>query len=227
MWRKWLILICSLPRYTTPLTLFWVGGDFNLPDINWENAEITSHRNLKGINQKFLDTFSDTGLRQIVDEPTRGKNILDIFLTNCPDLVKSKNVISGLGDHEAVQIDCSMRLPRKNPTPHTHHPPLEISRHHTSQKRCTQLRKIFRSKFQDWRRPWHLMGQNTWKSHNSHERTRSLQNYKPQNPPAMDHHTHKTPPTPKAKVVPNCKAYQLCSELESVQRPEKTHPKIM
>ena len=96
-----------------------MGGDFNLPDINWEKAEITSHKNLKGLNQKFLDTFNDTGLRQIVDEPTRGENILDIFLTNCPDLVKSKNIIPGLGDHEAVQIDCSMRLPRKKPTPHT------------------------------------------------------------------------------------------------------------
>ena len=100
-------------------SVFWVGGDFNLPDINWGKGEISGHRNLKEINQTFLDTFSDTGLRQIVDEPTRGENILDLFLTNCPDLIKSKTITPGLGDHEAVKIDCSMRLTRKKPTPHT------------------------------------------------------------------------------------------------------------
>ena len=52
----------------------------------------------------------------MVDKPTRGENTLDIFLTNCPDLIKSRNIVSGIGDHEAVRIDSSLRLKRKKPS---------------------------------------------------------------------------------------------------------------
>ena len=40
-------------------SVFWVGGDFNLPDINWESFEIKGNRYLKEINSKFRDTFND------------------------------------------------------------------------------------------------------------------------------------------------------------------------
>ena len=102
-------------------SVFWVGGDFNLPDIKWDTLEIIGNNYKKEINQKFIDTFNDAGLCQIVDKPTRGKNILDIFLTNCPDLIKAKTIVSGLGDHDAVQIDSSLRLRRKK-THQTYHP---------------------------------------------------------------------------------------------------------
>ena len=62
--------------------IFWVGGDFNLPDINWEKSEISGYNNLLEINQTFLDTFNDTGLQQTVKEPTRGNNILDLPFPN-------------------------------------------------------------------------------------------------------------------------------------------------
>ena len=97
-----------------------MGGDFNLPDINWENSEIVGRTYPIDINQAFLDTFNDAGLRQIVKEPTRGNNILDLFLTNCPDLINSNSTVAGLGDHAAVRIESTLQLPRKKPTPPYH-----------------------------------------------------------------------------------------------------------
>ena len=100
-------------------SVFWVGGDFNLPDIDWENSEIKGYNYKKEINERFLDTFNDAGLCQMIDKPTRGENTLDIFLTNCPDLIKSRNIVPGIGDHEAVRIDSSLRLSRKKPSRRT------------------------------------------------------------------------------------------------------------
>ena len=100
-------------------SLIWVGGDFNLPDINWESYSTHSNKYLKEINQNFLDTFNDTGLRQTVDAPTRGENILDIFLTNCPDLIKSSAISAGVGDHNAVHITSTLHLTRRKPIKRT------------------------------------------------------------------------------------------------------------
>ena len=99
--------------------MLWVAGDFNLPDINWDTYSTQSYKYLKEINQNFIDTFNDTGLRQTVDAPTRGENILDIFLTNCPDFIKSSAVTAGVGDHDAVLITSSWHLTRRKPIKRT------------------------------------------------------------------------------------------------------------
>ena len=98
--------------------VFWIGGDFNLPDISWKNQDIVSHQYEKPINEIFLELSLDLGLTQIVDIPTRGTSILDLLFTNHPDLVKNCSIISGLGDHEAVKIKSSLQAFRKKPTKH-------------------------------------------------------------------------------------------------------------
>ncbi|RMC12608.1 hypothetical protein DUI87_10130 [Hirundo rustica rustica] len=57
-------------------------GDFNLPDICWElnTAE-------KGQSRKFLECMEDTFLLQLVDEPTRGRTMLDLLFANRDGLV--------------------------------------------------------------------------------------------------------------------------------------------
>ncbi|CAN7944691.1 unnamed protein product [Ixodes pacificus] len=47
-------------------------------------------------------------LRQMVMEPTRGSNILDLLLTNQPHLVRSTLVVPGISDHSAVT--CHMNV---------------------------------------------------------------------------------------------------------------------
>ena len=97
-------------------SIFWLGGDFNLPDINWKNQDIQSNRYPHQINELFLEMSQDLGLQQLVDFPTRGTSILDLFFTNKPDLVNECRLLSGLGDHEAVSIKNSLFLKRKKPT---------------------------------------------------------------------------------------------------------------
>jgi len=49
----------------------------------------------------FIDFIEEYGFTQKVDSPTRGNNILDVFLTNRPSMVKSCSTVP---DHEAVTI---------------------------------------------------------------------------------------------------------------------------
>ena len=96
--------------------IFWFGGDFNLPDINWKDQEITGNQYLKAINSLFLEMSQDLGLSQIVDIPTRGDAILDLLFTNCPDFIENFSLLAGLGDHDIIQAKTSLQPIRKKPT---------------------------------------------------------------------------------------------------------------
>ncbi|XP_072048556.1 uncharacterized protein [Amphiura filiformis] len=98
-----------------PSSTLWVAGDLNLPDIYWENYSIISYQYRKIINETFLETINNVGLEQLVDEPTRGTNILDLFLTNRPSFVSKCKVIPGVSDHEAVLVDSATRARRQRP----------------------------------------------------------------------------------------------------------------
>ena len=95
--------------------IFWLGRDFNLPDIDWKNESITGNNNSKELNSKFLETAADFGLKQLVREPTRGNSCLDLFFTSNPDLVNRCSVVSGVGDHDAVLVETKLKLPKKKP----------------------------------------------------------------------------------------------------------------
>ena len=56
------------------------------------------------------------GLQQIVDFPTRGISLLDLFFTNKLDLVTNCKLLAGLGDYEAVSIKNSLFIKKKTST---------------------------------------------------------------------------------------------------------------
>ena len=59
-------------------------GDFNFKDIDWKNNLFLNY----SINYElFSDILSDNFLNQMVLQPTRGDNILDLILTNHSDMV--------------------------------------------------------------------------------------------------------------------------------------------
>jgi hypothetical protein len=64
--------------------IFVIGGDFNLPDINWEEQTIINRQYPIKTNQTFLEIVADNGLEQIVDFPTRKDNTLDLMLLSHP-----------------------------------------------------------------------------------------------------------------------------------------------
>ena len=93
----------------------WVGGDLNLPDIDWKTQSIVGNSNSVFINQRFLDFVHRCGLEQKVDFPTRQVATLDLFLTNRPTLVDKYSAAPGITDRDIVQIAASVSATRNKP----------------------------------------------------------------------------------------------------------------
>ena len=93
----------------------WIGGDLNLPDINWDSMTIEGHQYPKCLNERFLEFLQNCGLQQIVTFPTRGDNKLDLFLTNRPSLVNKCAPLPGIGDHEIVYTESDVTPQRCKP----------------------------------------------------------------------------------------------------------------
>ena len=94
----------------------WIGGDFNLPDINWSDNSITSHQYTKTLNENFIDSFEVCNINQLVTFPTRKKNTLDLLLSNRPAFLKNCVPIPGFGDHDtAVLADIYCHPQRHKP----------------------------------------------------------------------------------------------------------------
>ena len=69
----------------------------------------------------LVTSLNDHHLQQLQREPTRENNILDLFITNKPSLVKSLNTIPNISDHEGCIIaDFNLRPPmiKKKPQPY-------------------------------------------------------------------------------------------------------------
>ena len=93
----------------------WALGDFNLPHMDWETEQITQNCPCRSVYESFVDTIHDFGLEQVVKDPTRGKNILDLFLLSQPSLVNSTKLIPplGTGDHNIVYHELKINLGRR------------------------------------------------------------------------------------------------------------------
>jgi hypothetical protein len=55
-----------------------------------------------GIHHLFTGILDDHGLCQIVEEPTRGSNVLDLIVTNYPSSFRRTEIIPGVSDHDIV-----------------------------------------------------------------------------------------------------------------------------
>ena len=93
-----------------PNSIFWVAGDINLPDIVWSDHSINGNTYPLNISNIFLNFLDTNGLCQIVSTPTRGTNVLDIFLTNRPSLIETCNVVDGISDHEPVAVKSNLMV---------------------------------------------------------------------------------------------------------------------
>ena len=82
----------------------WIGGDWNLPDIDWSTNTIVSHNYSKQINETAINMVYDCNLDQIIDFPTRKNNTLDIILTNNSSLLSDVKDFPGISDHTAIGV---------------------------------------------------------------------------------------------------------------------------
>ena len=98
----------------------WVGGDFNLPDIEWKDlSKVQVKENSKNteIHQYCIDHITDRGLVQLVNQPTRGENTLDLLLTNKPSTIYRTEVCPGISDHDIVYAEATTTPLKEHQTP--------------------------------------------------------------------------------------------------------------
>ena len=94
--------------------------DFNLPQISWSSPEKTT-----GCSENaFIELLNDHFMVQLNNTATRENNILDLVITNIPELVNISEVLSPaeaeiFTDHSVINFDLLVhpeRLPRINRT---------------------------------------------------------------------------------------------------------------
>ena len=85
-----------------------LAGDFNLPHIDWENNTVKTGSNQVNHHQELIEIIEDSGMEQLQLKPSRENNILDLFLTNQPSIVKSCNTIPGISDHNIIIVDTDL-----------------------------------------------------------------------------------------------------------------------
>ena len=81
-------------------------GDFNLPSIDWKSETIEASKSDKKCAEIMLQFIDKQLLTQHVSENTRkDKNILDLILTNNPDIVHNTSVEKvKASDHDKVNL---------------------------------------------------------------------------------------------------------------------------
>ena len=57
----------------------WLAGDFNLGDIVWSSQSVIPGSPKVNISKELINIAADFGLEQVVDKPTRGNRLLDLF----------------------------------------------------------------------------------------------------------------------------------------------------
>ena len=81
-----------------------LGGDYNLPGVDWKACSAppgTAHRRQAKL---LLTTMEELNLSQMIEFPTRGRNILDLMFTDAPSLVTSIKGAPGMSDHETIIV---------------------------------------------------------------------------------------------------------------------------
>ena len=83
-------------------------GDFNLPGWDLKKNTLKPSTAYSNIHHQFTDILDDHGLNQVVVEPMRGPNILDLIVTNYPSSFRRTEVIPGLSDHGVVYAEVDL-----------------------------------------------------------------------------------------------------------------------
>ena len=102
-----------------PDALIWLGGDFNLGDIDWKNQILKPNAYLGQCCKQLLNVSQDFFLDQVVQFPTRTTidcaNTLDLSFTNTKTLVKKVELHPGISDHDTVLVETSFKPEIRTP----------------------------------------------------------------------------------------------------------------
>ena len=89
-----------------------ITGDFNLPNLTWHQNNYSADSSKPTESEDILIHFMEENLLcQYISQPTRHRNILDLFLTNNPNLVlQSNSTPTPLSDHNIVTVQSTYNL---------------------------------------------------------------------------------------------------------------------
>lgn len=90
-----------------------IAGDFNFPGINWPQKSLKEDCRNPTLHSRFIELIDDYSLTQIIEKETRGKNILDLILTNNPTTINRWEVMPGISDHDCCFAEINLH-PSKN-----------------------------------------------------------------------------------------------------------------
>ena len=92
-----------------------------MPGISWIDGQIKPNPTYgTDVNQSLLESINEFALDQLVTEPTRGRNILNLIFSSHPESISNTEVIPGISDHEAVY--CELILHNKPESDNIKHP---------------------------------------------------------------------------------------------------------
>ena len=105
----------------------YILGDFNLPGIDWDlctpTSGLTNHSS--DSCDAMIDFMDQNFLSQMIREPTRENNILDLIFTNKPqDIIECNIVDTQLSDHKMIEL-----LLGYNPIHHSTEVPDEVDQY--------------------------------------------------------------------------------------------------
>lgn len=69
------------------------------------------------MHENLLEIAQDHLLEQVVEEPTRGENILDLLFLSNPGTLNRTVLAPGIGDHNIVYADIDIHLKWQTKTP--------------------------------------------------------------------------------------------------------------
>ena len=94
-----------------------IAEDFNLPSWDWKGNTLKSNTQYPSFHHKLTEILNDNGLTQIVGEPTRGTNILDLIATHHPSSFRRTEIIPGVSDHDIVYTEIDIVPTRQQQKP--------------------------------------------------------------------------------------------------------------
>ena len=95
----------SLNKLSNKDSMVILGGEFNLPDINWQQNQVNEGSSQPCLHQTMLDIATWHGLEQVVQAPTFEGNTFDLIFTNRPAFVNRVEVLPGICRHHAVHCE--------------------------------------------------------------------------------------------------------------------------
>ena len=94
-----------------------MGGNFNCPGIGWSTGNLIDSYSPASFHKSLIEFVQDFLLEQIVFEPTRGDNILDLCFTTHPGIIHQCQTVPGFSDHHMhaviVKILCKLPINKK------------------------------------------------------------------------------------------------------------------